>query len=206
MFKLFTALVSLFLMSSVAMAATYKVDPDHSNISFTVKHLFSQVTGDFSQYEGTFNFDPAKKTAGELNFTVRTESINTKNAKRDEHLKGPDFFDVSKYPTATFTSTKVTPKGGNKFNVTGDMTMHGVTKPVTFEAAYLGADKDPWGNMRAGFKADVKLKRKDFAIEWNKKLDSGSWLLGEDVALNLQFEAIPEATTTTEETAKKAKK
>lgn len=205
MLKSFLFLISFLLVSSVSMAASYKVDPDHSNISFTIKHLFSQVTGDFTQYEGTFNFDPKKNTAGDLNFTVKTESINTKNAKRDDHLKGADFFDVSKFPTATFVSTKVTPKGGKKFNIEGNMTMHGVTKPLKFEGTYLGEDKDPWGNMRAGFTANIKLKRKDFNIVWNKKLDSGNFMLGEEVTLAVQLEAMPEATAGDEAT-KKAKK
>ena len=188
---IFSVLFTAGLLSLAAQAGHFEVDPSHSNVSFTVRHIVSKVSGDFSDYEGTFMFDEKKPNDASVNFTVKSASIDTKNKKRDDHLKSPDFFNIEKFPTITFKSTKVNKTAGkNKFKVMGDMTMLGVTKPTTWDVEFLGKAGDPWGNMRAGFTASTKINRKDFGMNWNKTLDKGGIMLGEDVTLNLNVEAI----------------
>ena len=186
--NLVLALVTLTL-SAPSFAATYKVDLSHSQMGFSVRHLFSKVPGKFNEFEGTFNFDEKTAEKGSADFTIKTASIDTDTPKRDDHLRSPDFFDAQKYPTITFKSKSVRSTGKNKYKLSGDLMMHGVTKPVTFDAEYLGTDKDPWGNTKVGFTASTKINRKDFGIVWNKKLDSGNLLLSEEVELNIQIEA-----------------
>lgn len=180
-----------FAFATGASAADYKIDPSHSHVGFTIKHLIGKVKGAFNDFDGAFSFDPAKATDASGKFTIKTASINTDNAKRDEHLKSGDFFDVQKFPEMTLDKVKVKAgKGKDKFKLTGDLTLHGVTKPVTFDLEYAGTEKDPWGNMRAGFTATTKLNRKDYGVVWNKTLDSGGLMLGDDVAVELNIEAV----------------
>lgn len=189
--RLFTLLLASAFLSLAANAAHFEIDPTHSNVGFTIRHIVSKVSGDFSDYEGTFQFDEKKPNASSVNFTVKSASISTKNQKRDDHLKSPEFFNIEKFPTITFKSTKVNKTAGkNKFKVVGEMTLLGVTKPTTWDVEYLGSAMDPWGNMRAGFTAATKVNRKDFGMTWNKALDKGGVMLGEEVALNLNIEAI----------------
>jgi polyisoprenoid-binding protein YceI len=184
------ALLTAFSAAFPAFAADYTVDKDHSNVGFTIKHMMSKVSGAFTDFEGKFSFEPKKQEASSGEFTIKAASINTNNAKRDEHLKSPDFFDVQKYPTITFKSTKVDKTGKDKFKLTGDFTMHGVTKPVTFSVEYLGTAKDPWGNEKFAATAHGKINRKDFGLNWNKVLEAGGLLVGEDVDMVLQIEAL----------------
>ncbi len=179
-----------------AYAADYKVDPAHSSVGFEVRHLVSNVQGQFRDYEGTFTFDEKDLSKFKIKSSAKAASIDTANAKRDEHLKSPDFFDAKKFSTITFVSNKLEKAGDSTFKATGDFTMHGVTKPVVFEVESMGEAKDPWGNTRRGFVAKAKINRKDFGIVWNKALDSGGVMLGDDVKLMLNLEA-------TEEKAKK---
>jgi polyisoprenoid-binding protein YceI len=182
-----------FAVASSVQAAEYKVDQSHSQVAFGVRHLVSKTKGMFKDFDGTFSFDPDKPTASTGKFVVKTASISTDNDKRDEHLRGADFFDVQKYPEMTVANVKVTPgKGKHKYKATGDLTLHGVTKSVTFDLEYTGTAKDPWGNTRAGFSAEGKINRKDFGIVWNKTLDAGGLMLGEEVAIELNIEAIQE--------------
>ena len=125
-----------------------------------------------------------------LSPSIKAATINTNVDKRDEHLRSGDFFEAAKYPNIEFTSKKVTSSGEKKFKIEGDMTMHGVTKPITFEAEYLGADKDPGGKVRAGFTATSKISRTDFGMKFNKVLDSGKLMVGDEVNLNLEIEAV----------------
>jgi len=177
--------------ASAAWTGDYSVDASHTNVDFTIRHMVSKVNGSFKEFEGGFSFDEKTKELSGVKFTIQTKSIDTKNEKRDEHLRGPDFFDAAKNPTLTFTGGKAIKFGKGKAKLAGDLTLHGVTKPTTFEVEYMGSDKDPWGNMRMGFAATTKIKRKDFGIVWNKTLDSGSLLLGDDVTINIQIEATP---------------
>jgi polyisoprenoid-binding protein YceI len=184
-------LLSLALLfGATAHAAEYNVDPSHSHIGFTVSHMVSKVKGQFKDFSGSFSFDP--KTASEATgkFVAKTDSISTDNEKRDAHLKSPDFFDAKKFPEVTLTNVKISPAGDNKYKMTGDLTLHGVTKPQTFDLEYNGTAKDPWGGTRAGFSAMGKLNRQDFGLNWNKALDNGGLLVGNEVAIELQVEAV----------------
>jgi polyisoprenoid-binding protein YceI len=181
------SLLALFIVSA-AQAADYDVDASHSNVDFKIRHMMSKVNGNFGKFTGTFSFDAKKPEAAKGVFTVEAASINTNNEKRDGHLKGDDFFNVGKFPTLTFNTTGFK-KAGKGFAMSGDLTMLGVTKPVTFNVEYLGAGKDPWGNSKAGFSATGKINRKDFGMVWNKALDAGGVLLGEEVEITLNIEA-----------------
>jgi polyisoprenoid-binding protein YceI len=195
-FRTFSVSVVSALFALSANASTYDVDASHSNVGFTIRHLVSKVSGSFGDYSASFSFDEKSPEKSSGAFTIKASSITTQNDKRDEHLRGEDFFDVKKFPEITFKSTKVAKTGKNKFKLSGDMTMHGVTKPVTFEMEYLGQAKDPWGNQRAGFEAMAKIKRKEFGLTWNKVLDAGGVMIGDDVELKLQIEAIMKAEAT----------
>lgn len=186
------ALVAFALVATGSVyGAEYTVDTAHSALNFKIKHMLSKVSGQFNDWTGTINFDPTMKTPATFNATIKTASIDTNNQKRDDHLKSPDFFDAAKHPEISFKSTKVTKKAGKNFDVTGDLTMVGKTKPVTLQFEYLGEQKDPWGNMKAGFAGKTKINRKDWGITWNKNLDAGGVLLGDDVEIEVLLEADP---------------
>jgi polyisoprenoid-binding protein YceI len=180
-------------LTSVARATDYTVDATHSHIGFTAKHMVSKVPGDFKDFSGTFSFDEKNPSSFKADFTIKVASIDTNEPKRDAHLKSPDFFDAEKFPEIKFTSTSLKAVGNKKYKLTGDMTMHGVTKPVTFDVEYLGSEKDPWGNAHAGFSAMTKIDRKDFGIVWNKTLDTGGLLVANEVGIQLDIDATPPA-------------
>jgi len=184
-------LLTLFGMAQTSVAGTYVVDGSHSSVGFTIRHLLAKVNGSFNEFAGELNFDPAKIEATTGSMKIKTASINTNNGKRDGHLRSPDFFDAEKNPELTFVIKKVTAdkKDKKKFKIEGDFTMHGVTKKETLTGEYLGTEKDPWGNVKAGFAATGKLSRKDYGITWNKTLDSGNVLLGDDVEIAINIEA-----------------
>lgn len=186
-------LLTYFFLSISCFGATYKVDPNHSGVAFTIRHIVSKVTGHFKEFGGEIEFDSKKPETFKTKFTVQTKSIDTTNQKRDEHLRSADFLDVEKHPTMTFETRKTT-KSGKNIKVQGDLTLHGVIKPVTFTVEFLGTDKDPSGNHRAGFTATTKLNRKNFNIIWNKTLESGNLILGDEVDINVQLEVIEQKT------------
>ncbi len=185
------ALSALVAAPSSAAAATYKVDKAHTGVTFKVRHLFTKMAGRFDEFEGTVNFDPGNFAAATVEGTIQATSINTNNEKRDKHLRAEDFFDVAKYPTITFKSTKVTDVDMDKktAKLHGNLTMHGVEKPIVLDVAYLGTGKDPWGNTRGGFTATTSVNRRDFGINWNETLDSGGLLIGEEVEIEINVEA-----------------
>jgi polyisoprenoid-binding protein YceI len=175
---------------AVAVAAdTYVVDKTHSEALFTIKHLMSRVTGRFSDLSGSIAVDVANPAASSVEFTINAASIDTNAADRDKDLRSPNFFDVEKYPTITFKSSKVTPAGKDKFTVEGSLTMHGVAKQVSLPVEFLGFGKDPWGNDKAGFAVETVLNRKDYGLNWNKALDQGGFLLGDEVKVVISLEA-----------------
>jgi polyisoprenoid-binding protein YceI len=176
----------------VASASTWTIDPDHSNVGFKVKHLMvSNVKGSFDKHTGAVEINDKDITKSKVEVTIDTASINTNVQKRDEHLRSTDFFDVAKYPTMTFVSKKVDKAGKNKLKVTGDLTLHGVTRQVVLDVEPLSAEsKDPWGNIRRGTTATTKIDRKDFGLTWNKGLETGGVLVGEEVTINLEIEMI----------------
>jgi len=194
-FALSLVAAALLGLSAAAQAApsTWTIDPNHSNVSFSIRHFFTKVSGNFTRFSGTIVYDPANAASSSTNAVIEAASINTANERRDGHLRSADFFDVEKYPTLAFQSTKVTP-AGDKLKIEGNLTMHGVTRPVTLEGAFIGSNPE-----KAGFEASGKVDRKDFGIIWNKVVDQGT-MLGDDVEIRIAVEANSEAT----EAARKA--
>jgi polyisoprenoid-binding protein YceI len=189
--KAISALSLLVSASAVAHAADYTIDGDHSTVSFKVRHLaISSVVGRFTDVKGTFSFDPTKVTDSKAEATIVAKSVNTEQVKRDDHLRSPDFFDIAKFPAIQFKTSKIEQQGANEFVATGDLTIHGVTKPVALNVTFGGSAKDPWGNERVAFEAKTKLDRKDFGLTWNKTLDSGGLVVGDSVEISLEIEGI----------------
>lgn len=186
------AAIALLVLPIAASAANYKVDKAHTGVTFKVRHLFTKMAGRFDDFEGMVKFDPSNFAAASVEGTIKAASVNTNNPKRDTHLKNKDFFNVEKYPTITFKSTKVTDIDTTKqtAKLHGNLTLHGVEKPVVLDVAYLGTGNDPWGNARGGFTATTVINRKDFGINWNETLDSGGLLIGEDVEVEINVEAL----------------
>lgn len=172
--------------------AKWVVDQSHSNIGFEVKHMMvSKVRGNFTSYEANVEADDlADLTTASIEFKIDVASIDTKSEDRDNHLKSADFFDVEKYPTITFKSTNIE-KDGDDYEVTGDLTIKGVTKQVTFDVEYGGKGTNPWGVEVYGFEADTKINREDFDLTWNAALETGGVLVGKDVKIKLELELNP---------------
>ena len=172
-----------------ALATEYVIDPAHSNAMFAVRHLMvSTVRGEFGKIQGTLNLDDKDITKSTVTATIDTASIDTNEAKRDEHLRSADFFDVQKYPTITFKSTKVQ-KAKNGLKVTGDLTIRDVTKPVVLDVeGPTKPVKDPYGNMRIGAAATTKVNRQDFGLKWNAPLEAGGVVVGDEVKITLDLE------------------
>jgi polyisoprenoid-binding protein YceI len=179
-------------LPALAFSATWTIDPDHSNVGFKVRHLMvSNVKGSFEKHSGTVEINDKDITKSKVEVSIDTNSINTNVAKRDEHLRSADFFDVAKHPTMTFVSKKVAKAGKVKLKVTGDLTLHGVTKEVVLDVAELSKEsKDPWGNIRRGATATTKINRKDFGLVWNKALETGGVAVGEEILITLEIEMI----------------
>lgn len=193
--RFLTALVALAVTASFAVAApvTWKIDPAHTEVGFQVRHFFSKVHGVFHEVEGTIVFDEADPTAIKIDATVKVASVDTGNEKRDGHLQSADFFEAEKNPTLSFKSSKIVKAGKGKFKITGDLTMRGVTKAVTFDAEFLGSSAvsvggQSWGS-KAGFSATTVVNRKDWGINWNKTLDTGGVMVDDNVTIVLNVEA-----------------
>lgn len=173
------------------MATTkWAVDPTHSEIGFKVKHMmFTNVSGKFNSFTATVETEGDSFENARFEFSADVDSVSTGNAERDAHLQSGDFFNAEQNPKLTFTSTTFTKKNEGEYTLTGDLTIHGVTKPVTLDAEFGGIGKDPWGNTKAGFTITGKLNRKDFGLTWNAALETGGMLVSEDVklAIELQF-------------------
>lgn len=184
--------VLLLALPILASAATWNIDPDHSNIGFKVRHLMvSNVKGSFEKHSGTIDINDKDITKSKVEVTIDTNSINTNVQKRDEHLRSADFLDVAKFPAMTFVSKKVAKAGKDRLKVTGDLTLHGVTKEVVLDVEPLSKEsKDPWGNLRRGTTATTKINRKDFGLVWNKALETGGVAVGEEVLITLEIEMI----------------
>ncbi len=174
------------------MKNTYEIDPAHSSVHFSIRHMMiSNVRGGFSGVKGTVVYDPDNLTESGIRAEIDVNSINTLDEKRDAHLKTPDFFDVEHYPTITFVSKQVEKLSDGEFNVTGDLTIHGVTKETVLKVDEVSPEgKDPWGNMRTGASAKAKVSRKDFGLVWNAPLETGGILIGEDVKLEFDIELV----------------
>lgn len=190
-FRTLAVAALLVTATSLFAAEPFAVDKVHSEANFQIRHMMSKVSGKFDDFSGKINIDRAKPAASSVEFTIKTASINTGNADRDKDLRGANFFDVDKNPEITFKSSTIVPsKKKDVYDVTGDLTMHGVTKKITIPVESGGFGKDPWGNERTGFSVTTTLNRKDYGINWNKALDNGGVLLGDDVTININLEAV----------------
>jgi polyisoprenoid-binding protein YceI len=175
---------------AVAAESTWEIDPAHSSVQFSVRHMMvSNVRGEFRKVSGTVQGDETDPTKAKVEATIDTTSIDTRNEKRDSHLKSADFLDTEKFPTMTFKSKKIEKTGDRRYKVTGDLTLHGVTRDVTLDVEGPSASvKDPMGNVRVGATATAKLNRQDFGITWSKALDGGGVMVGDDIDVTIDVE------------------
>ncbi len=186
---LILAVTLALALPALALAApvTYKVDADHSGVNFSIRHFVTNVSGRFKDFDGTIVHDKDNPAGSKVEFTIQAASIDTANDDRDKHLRSADFFDVEKFPTMSFTSTQVKAQDKDTLEVTGDLTIHGVTKRVTLPVDYLGTVKTPQGE-KAGYETQFTVNRKDYGIVWNRVMDAGP-ILGEDVKVTISVEA-----------------
>lgn len=180
------------MVSTQTQTATsvWTIDPAHSNVEFAVKHMmFTTVKGRFAGVDGQIELNENDLADSFVNVTIDATTVDTRDEKRNAHLRSADFFDVETHPTLTFKSTKVESRGDDDFKVTGDLTMHGVTKPVVLDVEQTGRGKNPWGQEVIGFEAKTKINRKDFGLNWNAALESGGVLVSDDVKISIDIEA-----------------
>ena len=186
---LLTALVLALGFGTVSAQGTYGIDSSHSSVGFKVRHLVSKVSGGFNEFDGTIVADTGNLGASSVEFTIQTTSIDTKNEKRDGHLRSADFFDVEKYPEITFKSSKITKIDGDSYAVVGALTMHGVSREITLTVDFLG-EMTAMGGTRAGYELTTTVNRKDYGVSWNRALDAGGFVLGDDVEIYIALEVI----------------
>ena len=170
----------------------WNIDPSHSEVTFSVKHMMiSKVTGSFNVFSGSLEIDENNLDNSWVKAEATTSSINTRDERRDGHLRSPDFFDADQYPVISFASKKIEKKGDNEYNVLGDLTMHGVTKEVVLDADYAGqVAKDPFGMRRAALSATTTINRKDFGLNWNQALEAGGVMVSDSVKVEISLEAV----------------
>ena len=187
---LFVALT--MLVPVLAQAGAWEIDPAHTEIGFKIRHMMvTNVRGVFHDVKGTLQFDAADPGISSVNVVIKAASIDTGIEKRDDHLRSPDFFEDEKYPELTFTSTRFEKITDGSFKVTGDLTIHGVTREVVLDVEGLDRQVvDPWGGTRMGAFATTTINRKDYGLTWNKALEAGGWLVGDEVTINLEVELI----------------
>jgi polyisoprenoid-binding protein YceI len=190
-----SSLIALTLMIAAPLAAsadTWQIDPVHTTVGFSVRHMMiSNVRGQFTKVAGTITAKDSDPASVKVEATIDTSSIDTRSADRDADLKSANFLDVAKYPTMTFRSKKIEPAGTGKWKMIGDLTLHGVTKEVTLDVQGPAAPiKDPWGNTRAGASATTKINRKDFGVAWSKVLEAGGAVVGDEVTVSIDVEAV----------------
>ena len=175
--------------SVAAPVRTLAIDRSHSQVAFQVRHLLSKVTGRFADFAGTIEFDQVNPANSHVEVTIHAASIDTAEADRDKHLRSADFFEVETYPAITFTSTSVVPRGGQTYDVVGDLAIRGIAKQVTLPVSFLGTARDPWGNEKVGFEAELTINRKEFGLHWNAALETGGFLVGDEVKVTLSIQA-----------------
>lgn len=199
MLRILNSLAVTVLLASPAFAQSggWKIDTAHTSAQFSVRHMMiSNVRGEFASTTGTVAFDGKDPTKAKVDATIDVNSINTREPKRDEHLKGADFFDAAKYPSIKFVSKRITRVGPGKYKMSGSLTLHGVTKDVTLDVDGLGKPiKDPRGVERLGATATTKINRKDFGLSYNAALETGGVVIGEDVAITVDVEVVKEKST-----------
>lgn len=187
--KLVRHLLVAALIATPLFAQTdaFSVDKNHSTATFKVRHFTSNVSGQFRDFDAAVNLDRANPARSSVDFTIQTKSVDTGTTNRDNHLRSADFFDVEKFPTITFKSTSIKATGKDTYAVTGDFTMHGVTKSITIPVSFLGFAKTSRGE-KAGFSVETTLNRKDYGIVWNRALDEGGFMLSDDVKIEIDLE------------------
>jgi polyisoprenoid-binding protein YceI len=176
-------------MSTATALRTFTIDKTHSEAAFSVRHLITKVRGRFADFGGTIAFDAEAPTRSTVNFVIQAASIDTQTPDRDKHLRSDDFFGVEQHPTITFDSTGITAAGGTDFTVAGTLTIRGVSKPITIPVSYLGQAVDPWGNEKIAFEGEVTINRKDYGLNWNAALETGGFLVGDEVKISLSIQA-----------------
>ncbi len=177
--------------SPSATLTTWQIDPSHSEVGFSVKHLMiSTVRGRFAGVKGTIFLDSEDITRSSVEAEIDAASIDTREEKRDGHLRSPDFFDVEKHPTITFRSRRFESAGGDRYRVTGDLTIRDVTREVVLDVTEEGRGRDPWGGERIGFTATGKIDRREFGLTWNQALETGGVMVSNDIKLNIESEAV----------------
>ena len=187
-------MTTTFAPAYTELSGTYTLDPAHTRIGFVARHaMVTTVRGAFNEFEGTAVLDGANPANSRVEVTINAASIDTRNAQRDEHLRSNDFLAMQEYPKITFTSTGVRLAGETTFEVTGDLTIKGVTNPVTIPFTFEGAAKDPFGNQRAGFEGSVTINRKDYGVTWNAALEGGGVLVSDKVTLEFEVSAVKNA-------------
>lgn len=173
-----------------ALTGTYTIDPSHSRVGFVARHaMVTKVRGGFNEFEGSFHADAENPAASSAQLVIQADSIDTRNADRDAHLRSNDFFAMDEHPTLTFQSTSIEKVGEAQFEVTGELTVRGTTKPVTIDLEFTGSAVDPWGNTRVGFEGSTQVNRKDWGLNWNTALDAGGVLVSEKVTLEFEISA-----------------
>lgn len=177
---------------ATAAAQAYAIDKAHSEVTFQVRHLLTKVRGRFSEFAGTVRMDEEEPGNSSVSLTIDARSVDTSNADRDQHLRSDDFFAVDTYPTITFESSRVVRTNDDTYDVTGTLTIRGAAKQVTLPVIYVGTAKDPWGHARAGFETGITINRKDFGLSWNAALETGGFLVGDDVRISVSMQAIAE--------------
>jgi polyisoprenoid-binding protein YceI len=177
--------------TAIATTTTHSIDKAHSEVTFQVRHLLTKVRGRFSDFNGTIEYDEEDPERSLVDVGVQSASIDTNDRDRDAHLRSADFFDVEKIPALTFRSTRIRRKTDDTFAVTGDLTIHGVARSVSFDVSFLGKAKDPWGNERIAFEAETTINRRDFGLTWNAALETGGFLVGDEVKIALSVQAVP---------------
>ena len=182
------------ITTPTALSGTYAIDPSHSRIGFVARHaMVTKVRGSFNEFSGTGYFDAEAPSRSSVNLTIEAASIDTRNADRDAHLRGNDFLDMETYPQITFASTAVEQVDEENYRVTGDLTIKGVTRPVTVDFEYTGSAVDPFQNLRVGFEGKTTINRKDWGVNWNAALEAGGVLVSEKVTLEFEVSAIRSA-------------
>jgi polyisoprenoid-binding protein YceI len=170
---------------------TWQIDRSHSDIFFTVRHMvISKVRGRFQKWDGTLTYDPENPTSSRVEITIDAASIDTNEPKRDAHLRSADFLNAEKHPSLTFKSTKVEPKGGDKYVLHGTLTIRDVTRPIAIDVEHLGQAKDPWGQQKVLFSGKVSIEREPFGATWNQALEAGGWLVGKNVDIDIEIQAL----------------
>jgi polyisoprenoid-binding protein YceI len=176
--------------TTTATVRTFTIDKTHSEVTFQVRHLVTKVRGHFTDFSGTIQFDEADPAQSSIALSINAASIDTGTPDRDAHLRSGDFFAADQYPTLTFTSSKVTRKNAESFDVEGTLTIRDTAKRLTVPVTSLGSAADPWGNARVGFEAEITINRKDFGLNWNAALEAGGFLVGDDVKISVSLQAI----------------